>query len=64
MVFYTIVLIMTSTGLIYDVVSFVKERRNAGESKTKFADFSRKILIDIFVMAFCLKELFPDITWL
>ena len=64
MVFYTIILFIVSTGLIYDVVSFVKERRNAADSKTKFADFWRKVLIDIFVMAFCLKKLFPGITWL
>ena len=63
MVFYLVVLIVVALATVNDVISFFKGTSNTG-GKKNYSDFIRKVLISLFVIVFCLKKLFPDITWL
>lgn len=62
MVFYAIVLALIAISFIYSCFIFFRDKKNY--SREDAMNFFRKILIDLFVIGFCLKKLFPDITWL
>lgn len=59
--FYLIVLIVLVFSCTYSLIVFFKDIKHSLKDS---ADFIRKILIDIFVIVFCLSKIFPDIAWL
>lgn len=63
MVFYLVVSIAVALATINNVISFIKGNGSL-DGKKDYSDFIRKVLISLFVIAFCLKKLFPDINWL
>lgn len=61
--FYIIVLSIVSIGCCYSCISFVGNRKNSKRTED-YLKFLRRLAIDVFVIAFCLAKLFPEITWL
>ena len=61
--FYIIILIILLLSLAYSLIVFFKNIKEK-HSMDEYADFLRKILIDVFVIVFCLSKIFPNISWL
>ena len=61
--FYLIVLVIMLVGLCYSCMSFFNELRH-NKTTSYCLNFIKRLTIDLFVIAFCLSKLLPEISWL
>lgn len=63
MTFFSVSLFLLVVGLVLSTVQFIKNLKQQS-FRSLYEDYFKTLIIYLFAIVFCMKQVFPDITWL